>query len=572
MEKAETINSSSLRDEFFSYQVAICSKQQAIKSQIQKLTGTSLASAQNKYSEIKNAWRDCVDLFDTWHSNNSETTSKSLTEYFKKKLATVDRVSRDIIPNTAEKILEKELHLTPEASRKSITSARESLGAPLANEMLSCLAEHTELTNILNDIVDKIADKAVDHSESSSHIVAAAEEEESASDSVWNNIPDSPELMALDEAANSQSEEHPHVKKFLDVLLVLPALLEAKVAELSPILQPFTTSSDDLPPESTFYVNQDGAICIRALEDQQGPLPSLEQQQAAAKLFFSALEDFFGTELIGNIVPAEQQQQPLTIQKTHEVFDKLRETLQHINAFLETNSLLITPEYIVELATHPEAAVAAREAHQQLGAEGNIWLHAIQEVGLCGMLLSGSKIGLALASVCTPTLPCVALALGAATIDGYIMGRFIARESGVSQNTQQEAGALGATSTVGSAAGLILQRVAQGAIGAYVPEIISSSVAEYGGSYVAMSLRNAALGGARTAESQHGSDDQQHPMSAEDVISLEPRLARLFGIELPSLSHLIAVAANIPTALGGTSSSTVVPFATSPSSTTVHES
>ncbi|MBX9578064.1 MAG: hypothetical protein K2W97_06280 [Chthoniobacterales bacterium] len=572
LEKAETINSSSLRDDFFSYQAAICSKQQTIKSQIQQLTGSSRASAQKKYSEIQNAWRDCADLFDTWNSNNSETTSKTLTAYFKEKLATIDRLSRDIIPDTAEKILEKELHLTPEESRKSITSVRESLGAPLANEMLRHLPEHTKLTKMLKELVEEIADKATNQSESSSHAITPAEEEESALDSAWKDVPDSPEVMALHEAVNSQSEEHPHVKKFLDVLLVLPELLETKVAELSPTLQPFTTSSKELPPKSTFYVNQEGGTCVRGPEDQQGPQRSLEQQQAAAKLFFSSLEDCFGTELIATIVPPEQQEQPLTIEKTQEVFGKIRKTLQDINEFLKTNPLLITPEYIIGLATHPEAAIAARENHEQLAAEGNTWLRTVQEAGLCGMLLSGSKIGLALAGVCTPTLPCVALALGAATVDGYIMGRFIARESGASSNTQQEAGALGATSTVGSAAGLILQRVAQGAIGAYVPEIISSSVAEYGGSYVAMSLRNAALGGARTAELQYGSDHQQHSMSAEDVISLEPRLARLFGIELPSLSQLITAVLNIPGALGSASSSTVLPSATSSSSTTVHES
>ena len=49
------------------------------------------------------------------------------------------------------------------------------------------------------------------------------------------------------------------------------------------------------------------------------------------------------------------------------------------------------------------------------------------------------------------------------------MGRFIARESGLSENTQQEAGSVGAVSTLGSAAGLVLQRTAQGAIGAISP-------------------------------------------------------------------------------------------------------
>ena len=544
--------------------------------------------AKKKYSELQDQIEDFNNAITYFNCNLSDENLQMLEKYFKERLSNVDDLARQITnfsnlasePKDAQQqaieqaaiVLQEELHITSKEANQSITSVRDSLGDPLANEMLRHLPENTELTKMLKELVEEIADKAANQSESSSHAIAPAEEEESALDSAWKDVPDSPEVMALHEAANSQSEEHPHVKKFLDVLLVLPELLETKVAELSPTLQPFTTSSKELPSKSTFYVNQEGATCVRAPEDQQGPQPSIEQQQAAAKLFFSSLEDFFGTELIATIVSPEQQEQSLTIEKTQEVFGKIRKTLQDINEFLKTNPLLITPEYIIGLATHPEAAIAARESHEQLGAEGNTWLRTVQEAGLCGMLLSGSKIGLALAGVCTPTLPCVALALGAATVDGYIMGRFIARESGLSENIQQEAGSVGATSTVGSAAGIILQRVAQGAIGAYVPEIISSSVAEYGGSYVAMSLRNAALGGARTAELQHVSDDQQHPMSAEDVISLEPRLARLFGIELPSLSQLITAVLNIPGALGGAYSSTIVPSATSSSSTTDYES
>ena len=600
LEKAKAIDSSPVKKDFFAYQNAILTKQKVVKRQLlnlKKTGSTYYQDAKKCYAKIQESWNDCVDVFDEWCSNPSDETAKTLKQYFQENLTHIDNLARQLIDSTSKKppqvvatgvispgnaqqkiieqaaaVLEEELHLPPEKSRKSITSVCESLGAPLANQMLGHLPEHTELTKILKELVDEIANKRVDQHESSSHAVAAPKEEENDLDSVWKDVPDSPEVMALHEAVDSRLEEHPHLKKFLDVLTVIPELLEAKVAELSPILQPFTTPSNDLSPESTFYVNQDGATCIRDPEDQQGAQPSLEQQQTAAKLFFSALEDFFGTELIATIVPPEQQKHPLTIQKTHEVFAEIRETLQRINDFLETNPLLITPEYIVALASNPKSAIAAQKAHQQLGAEGTTWLRVIQEAGLCGMLLSGSKIGLALAGVCSPTLPCVALALGAATIDGYIMGRFIARESGLSENTQQEAGSVGAVSTLGSAAGLVLQRTAQGAIGAYVPEIVSSTAAEYIGSYAAIALRNAARGGTRATELQHVSDDQQHPMSAEDAISWEVRLGRLTGIELPSLSQLITIMSNIPAALGGASSSTVAPSASSSSSTMVHES
>ena len=81
------------------------------------------------------------------------------------------------------------------------------------------------------------------------------------------------------------------------LLHLIPELLEKKITELNPVLQPFTTPADDLPPESTFYVNQEGATCVHDPKDLQQQ-PSMEQQQAASERFFSALEDFFGTALI----------------------------------------------------------------------------------------------------------------------------------------------------------------------------------------------------------------------------------------------------------------------------------
>ncbi len=552
LEKAEAINTSPLRDEFFSYQAAICSKQQAIKSHIQQLTGNSLISTQKKYIQIKNAWGDCADLFDTWYSNNSETTSASLTKFFQEKLETVDRISREIITETAEKILREEFHLSSKETKNLLGSVEKSLGTPLATEMLILLPKHTELTKISKALVEEV--------------FKAIKEEERDQPSFLTDVPDTPEIKAFNEAINARIGENPRIKKFLDILNSIPESLEQTMTQLSPTLEAFAIRSNGGSPQSIFYMNEDGRICIDSSIDLERPYSSLEQQQAATRHFFSALEDFFGAESIAAIVSPEKQQQPLTIQNVHEIFDKIRNTFEQINEFLKANPLLITPEYIVELATHPEMALAAQKNHLQLGTEGNTWLRTAQEAGLCGVLLSGTKIGLALAGVCTPTLPCIALALGAATIDGYIMGHFIAGESGLSGNRQQEASIAGATSTLGSAAGLILQRSVQGSISAYIPEIVSSTVAEYGGSYAAMSLRSAVFAGERTAQQQL-EDIEQTSLTPENMISIEARLVHFFRLQ-PHISRLITTIENIPADLGGSSSVTV---ANSPS-TIAHES
>lgn len=237
--------------------------------------------------------------------------------------------------------------------------------------MLSHLPDHTQLTKILNGLVEEIADKAVDQSESSSHDVALSKKEDADLDSIFQDVPDSPYIVDLEKATRDELEKHPHLQKFFSVLDLIPELLEKKLSELHPTFQPFTELSNNFSAASTFYLNEHGTTCIHGPDDEQ---PSTEQQQAAAQRFFAALEDCFGKEAIEIIAPAEQQQQPLTIEKTHEVFDKIRDTLEHINEFLKTNPLLITPEYIIQLSSNPEAAIVAQQSYDELGTEGRTWM------------------------------------------------------------------------------------------------------------------------------------------------------------------------------------------------------
>ncbi|MCX6958338.1 MAG: hypothetical protein NT164_07370 [Verrucomicrobiae bacterium] len=340
----------------------------------------------------------------------------------------------------------------------------------------------------------------------------------------WRDIDDSPEIKKL-------LENHPQLKQFLENLSAIPETLKENTDRLSEQLRPFITPLTTTPPESFFYLADDASlpVLLHSPSDTTSLSPTQEQAKGAAQRFFSGLKEFYGAELIDTILSVEQQEQSLTVKKTHEVLNKINEALQQTSVFLKDNPIIITPEYLAALATNLEAATAVKVSHQQLGEEAHSVVRNLREMGICGMILSGTKIGLAVAGVSTATPAFIVFALFAAALDGYIIGRLVTREEGLSPDLQHEAGTVSAVSTTGSATGVILNTLLQPVIAAYVPEVLSSTVLEYSGSAVALALKNAASGGVSTAEEYSPLDHMYH--NGNDDVFVETRLIRFFALE-----------------------------------------
>ena len=63
LKKAEAVNNSPFKDDFFAYRTAIKKKQAAIKNHIKKLPEVSCVKHKNAYRESKAAWKDCSEIF-----------------------------------------------------------------------------------------------------------------------------------------------------------------------------------------------------------------------------------------------------------------------------------------------------------------------------------------------------------------------------------------------------------------------------------------------------------------------------------------------------------------------------
>lgn len=514
LKKAEAVNNSSLKDDFFDYQRAIASKQKIVQTRIEQLSDAALRKAKKKYTEIKKTFRDCADLFDDWHANNSATTSEALRNFFQEKLKVIDHLASEILIDNTTRILKEDLQISPEKARDSIRSLQTSLGDPLAIELMETVSSQRTSISSLNDRAREIED-IVDITRKS--FATTIDESQVASKEIEDS--DHTELAFHDADNDTEFKallaQHPQLKQFLENLNFLPEILQKKIDLLSQQLKPFITPAHEASPESYFYIKNETVTLYLSHTGEESPPQA--QQETAAKQFFSLLKEFYGEELIDTIVPSAQQDETLTIQKTHEVLNKIHAALQQVSQFLKDNPIIITPEYLFGLAHDKEAAAAVVGSHQNLEAEGATLIHSLREMGICGMILCGTKIGLSLAGVCTPALPCVAVALVAAAVDGYVIGHLVAREDNLPPDQQNQAATVSALSTTGSAAGLILSNILQPLVGTYVPEVALSTAAEYIGSYGALALQQAVQGGANA--------------TSTDLVFLEPRLARFFGIE-----------------------------------------
>ncbi len=580
LKKAETVSSASFKDEFLAYHTAIHDKQKLVENKIQQLSSPrELSNVKKKYAQIKEAWDDCADVFDSWHSNNSEETTQKLREYFQEKLKFIDNIAREVIedpiktlqsnsllqshevedttqvsvegPNPslplieeavvskATGILQKTLKITPQEAEKSIRLLEAALGKKASDELMERLSDHQQFITPIDQMVEEMA--IAEHETREILIRKPASNinppRDDVSSSIRRDIDTSPELQKL-------YAEHPELQPFLENLSRLPDILKRDTDRLQEQLQPFFSAlkTSTANRESYFYLDDASqTVAIHGPQIKSSKVPSLDEQSAAARRFFDALKGFYGAALIDTLVPAEGQTQPLNLQQAREVLHKIDETIEQISKFLKENPLIIIPEHILSLFHDQEVAAATQQSHQQLGESGNALLSTLREMGICGMILSGTKIGLGLAGVCTPALPCIALAIGAAAIDGYIVGRFITKEEGLSEEAQHKAATISAASTTGSAAGLIASRLLlQPFIGTYIPEPVSSTAAEYAGSFIGLSLEEAARGGARTAQ-QHDPKNEEDRLP-EDYVFLESRLIHFLGLQsyIDSLSSSIA--------------------------------
>lgn len=511
LNKAITLTNSAFKSDFFEYQKVFDSKQEVIKRHLQNTEGASLVKAQTKYTEIKNTWRDCISTFYSLSPNATEATIATLQRHFTQEIQAIDQLAREIITNNAERIIQQDQGVSAEEAQEVIRLTTGHLGEELTLHLLGCLPDHEELARTINSILQEATEQPPQQPFSSLSSDRAA-----ATDAIATYT-DSLSLETF-------YQNHPLIKEFVENLNLIPEQLKEKTERLHEALLPFTSFDATLPLNCSFYLSSESNTITIYSPQAALPPPSVEEQKRAAQQFFSTLKAFYGNRFIDTLFQPETQEQPLTIEQIQTVFRTLHETIPLICDALKKNPILITSHYILTLAYNEEAAIEAKANYEQLGAEGNTFLRTLREAGLCGIVFSGTKIGLAIASIAPPTAPCIAIAMIAAAVDGYLVGRFISSEEGRSRDIQHEAGEISAASTVGSAAGLIVQRTLQASINAYIPEVVSSTVAEYAGGYLALSLLHAAQTGAHTATADLSE-------LAESDIFLEPRIARFFGLQ-----------------------------------------
>ncbi len=559
LKKAELANNS----DFFSYRAAIDSRQKILESRIKELPDHSQTGARMAYVKIKDSWENCINFFNTSCSSDSESAAETLKAYLQQRLEVVDQVTRNILTEhqplslsestaetakeTAVAIFQKYLNQTEPEAQASVKSLEQALGKKLSTELMDNMSRQRPLLHALNEratemlAVEREARTSLDIGPGNSITTRTSDNNQGSNfGGTWQNIDDSPNLQEL-------QEKHPQLKQFLENLTAIPENLKERTTHLNEQLKPFVSFLSTVASESYFYIDQDSSVSIHSLHVESASAPNIEQQQNAAERFFSALKEFYGTEFIDSLVSEDQQKQPLSIKKTHEVLEKIFQTIEEVSEFFKENPIFITPEYLIALSHDQEAAAAAQESHRQLSTEGNTFVQTIREIGICGIILSGTRLGLAIAGVSTTAPASIAIALGAAAIEGYLVGRWVIREEGLSADIQNEAGIISSVSTTGAALGLIGSHALQPFIGAYVPDIIASNIAEYGVSMGATLLHNATRHGLRSAENELPSQmvsSENSQLNPEEAVFFEPRLIRFFGLQ-PYLDNLIGALGNI---------------------------
>jgi|GEM_PF-2838152 len=577
LNKAEAVKKS----HFFSYQKAIDNTQKLVEKKICQLPESSRANISGEFFKIKKDWAACCANAFSWENSGTPKMSpEDLTIYFQEKREVIDKLAKEIVIEDVTRIFQSDLKMPLEQAREAIASLRATLGDRLALGLLEDMSEQHFSIHQLDAIVKEILITAKEGRASlfvpPSNItttITTSEEKEELSSHRSSIISEQGEkdpyfIHEVDDSAALKAllEKHPQLQQVLNNLTATPEILKTKTDLLNKQLQPFVDLLANTAPENYFYLPNDNSktVALYSPSDRNLPSPTQEQKESAAQQFFSALKEFYGAALIDAIVPADQQKQLLTVQQAREVFTKLHETHQKTAEFLKKTPIIITPEYLAALACNPQEALVIRNSHEQLGKEAQTLINTLREMGICGMIFSGTKIGLAIAGVCTTTPACIVLALTAAAADGYMIGRLVTREEGLSSGMQHEAGTITAISTTGSATGLILSRILQPLISAYVPEVVTATIGtigEYGGSALALALRNATNGGARIAQQQEHSnvDDMNH--KPEEDVFLETRVARWFGLQ----SYIDALTTSIGNFVGLTNTSSTT--ATSSSST-----
>ena len=300
-----------------------------------------------------------------------------------------------------------------------------------------------------------------------------------------------------------------------------PSPLIKMLEKANALLTSFSTHFHEENKSIYFSLNQRGEIITQHELDASG---SHHAQMRAAAAFFNALKESYGDFFIDELKPKDEQNNPLSINEAIDIFQKIQNSFQDVSDFLSRQPLLVTTEYIEQLSTHEDLAVAAKSDHETLGSNSSLFLRLTREAVSLSALELGYHFGIIVynTTLATTSLSCapVLFAIGASAAAGAAAGKFVTLQQ-TSEMQREAIGTAAAASTGGTLGdiGSILLTQSGGFIGkfleAHIPfsGFLTSLALSYAGGTAAVSIRNAFFGGA-VSGALHAEDNLQETLPA----------------------------------------------------------